>query len=139
MPLPVCGEDNRTYLNLCSLKCKGTRLQAFGQCKSSSNPADTCSQCSLLNNPICGTDGKNYKNECLCTCQGNCKKYSEGYCPDPNAYKCQKCVGVISKVCGTNGITYDNYCFLQCANAELLYHGSCAERQEDRAQPDRRN
>jgi len=125
--LPVCGVGHKTYLNLCTIKCKGVRLAAFGECKQTVNPADTCKQCSDLNNSICGTDGKNYKNECLCVCQGTCKKYSDGKCPDPNAYKCQRCVGVLSKVCGVDNKTYDNYCFLQCAGVELSYHGECAQ------------
>lgn len=132
VPLNVCGEDSKTYLNLCTLRCKGVKLQYFGQCKSTPNPGNTCSQCTDLYHPICGTDGKNYQNECLCTCQANCRKYSDGYCPDPNSYRCQQCVGVISKVCGKDGRTYDNYCFMQCEGADLMYHGPCAEAKKDK-------
>jgi len=130
VPMPVCGVDNITYLNLCTIRCKNVKLQSFGACKVVANPAETCSQCSNLYNPICGTDGKNYQNECLCICKPNCKKYSDGYCPDSNAYKCVECEGVISKVCGNDGKTYDNYCFLKCANVKQLYFGPCAKTNE---------
>ena len=127
IPLPVCGENNYTYLNLCTIACKGVKLKHFGKCRDTEDPANNCHICSDIRRPICGTDGKNYHNECQCVCQKECQKYSDGMCPDPDAFLNQHCYGEIDFVCGDDGKTYDNLCFLDNSDTVLRHHGRCPD------------
>ena len=121
--MPACGKDGVTYRNLCELKCNKADFQNFGKCEDKGENFVRCDKCPDFLEPICGTDGRNYKNSCLCTCRGNCKKYSEGQCPQEKS--CARCAGVLSPVCSKKGITYDNQCYLECAQDKFLKNGSC--------------
>ena len=74
----VCGNDGRTYINLCYLmveNCqKGVELSHYGGC---GNGTQTCPDNCVgaeRDGPICGSDGNVYKNTCqmkLKTCGQN--------------------------------------------------------------------
>lgn len=125
--MPVCGENNVTYRNLCELKCNKTKFLNFGKCKKKNKPqSGNCDICPDHYDPICGTDGLNYKNECLCRCKGTCKKYSSGKCPVEKS--CARCAGTLEPVCAESGVTYDNLCYLECARDKLYDKGYCEDK-----------
>lgn len=95
------------------MKCNNAEFDNFGKCEEKGGNFVRCESCPDLVEPICGTDGRNYKNACLCNCRGNCKKYSEGRCPEEKS--CARCAGVLNAVCSKKGITFDNMCYLECA------------------------
>jgi hypothetical protein len=86
-PLPVCGSDGITYLNLCHLdahnECRGTRIEKahdgecppHEHCVPDHNPTIChCNdghvvcrpriRCNNVFKPVCGTDGRTYQNAC---------------------------------------------------------------------------
>ena len=123
--LPVCGTNNITYRNLCEMRCNNVRFEHFGKCKEVIVKKFSCEYCSNAFSPICGTDGLNYQNECQCTCKGNCKKYSNGKCPEHPGFDCKKCSNKRNPVCGSDGKTYDNSCFCNCSGNQVAKSVPC--------------
>jgi len=123
--MPVCGSNSKTYRNLCELKCNGQRFEMFGKCPEVIVKANYCDKCSNVLMPICGTDGINYQNQCHCECKGNCKKYSEGDCPQENGFSA--CANTLEPVCGVNGVTYDNSCLCARAGVQVSNAGNCSQ------------
>ena len=75
----VCGNDGRTYINLCYLmveNCqKGVELSHYGGCTNATQKAvteDCPSNCVTAerDGPVCGSDGKTYPSGCQANCKG---------------------------------------------------------------------
>lgn len=124
----VCGTDNNSYINPCTLLCNpGVQIAYRGDCLNSppvggntTDPNQTV--CSTLYYPVCGADGKSYTNNCQATLAGTSVAYN-GLCL---ADKCQ-CNGNYNPVCGTNGKSFDNSCLAQCAGVPIAYYNSCED------------
>ncbi len=58
---PVCGEDGKTYFNLCIPFQKGLKIVSEDACLT---PPPLPKICSNLINPVCGDDGNTYTNSC---------------------------------------------------------------------------
>ena len=73
-PDMVCGNDGRTYINLCYLmveNCqKGVELSHYGGCTNATQKAVTEEDCPTncitaeRDGPVCGSDGNVYSNTC---------------------------------------------------------------------------
>ncbi|MBM4387631.1 MAG: hypothetical protein FJ088_07820, partial [Deltaproteobacteria bacterium] len=124
----ICGIDNLTYNNKCSLyQCPksdtaeqcvnelGSCVKCGGKCVD----AAKCSQC--LSSPcdmVCGLDGNTYPNVCTASCEGINVDY-----PYPC---CKECPETGTPVCGEDFHTYKNQCFLDCIGIGKLYDGACS-------------
>ena len=74
---PICGADDRTYLNPCYLDCLADgKAKYWGECKSI-NPEE-CG-CQDYEHPICAKDRKTYKNKCALECKKQ-EEHKEGRC-----------------------------------------------------------
>lgn len=129
--MPVCGTDNNSYVNPCTLLCNpGVQIAYRGDCingglvssTGNQNGSSESSACSTLYYPVCGADGKSYTNNCQAALANTTVAYN-GLCL---ADKCQ-CNGNYNPVCGSNGKTFDNSCLAQCANVPIAYYNSCED------------
>jgi len=59
--VPVCGVDEKTYGNLCTLEAEHMGLKHNGECSEKIIPK----VCTLEWNPVCGKDDKTYGNMCM--------------------------------------------------------------------------
>ncbi|KAM6322326.1 double-headed protease inhibitor, submandibular gland-like [Podargus strigoides] len=131
---PVCGTDNRTYPNECTLcreilrnraldkmhdgRC--VKLDCTGYFRSSSGLAIPCT---LEYMPICGTDGVTYRNKCnFCNAVANgldvnLRRFGE--CSQKQQIDCSDtqtnggnlvCTMDYNPLCGSDGTTYGNKC-----------------------------
>ncbi|XP_031335468.1 agrin-like isoform X3 [Photinus pyralis] len=109
---PVCGTDDKTYLNQCELRASA--------CQNRQNIRQKYSGACELSNPCkksCASDGQ---------CQ---------FSPDERECECpQKCVGehsALQPVCGSDGVDYKNTCELNIASCNLntnltvKFYGKC--------------
>ncbi len=76
---PVCGEDGKTYYNLCIPFQKGITLLHHGQCEEQEQPKI----CSKIQAPVCGEDQVTYANECQMQNAKVEKKYDGECFPTP--------------------------------------------------------
>ncbi|EDO48769.1 predicted protein, partial [Nematostella vectensis] len=135
---PICGEDEKTYRNLCLFlvaKCKAKKdgrrlkLKYRGAC-GNPTPRKSCPPrtCPKQDKPVCGSDGKTYRNGCeLATAKCALPKGQKrqltlkhrGPCGAPiTAKPCmtkQKCRRKRDPVCGSDGVTYRSKCHLRVA------------------------
>lgn len=77
---PVCGMDNKTYGNTCTLKAEHMGIKHQGECQALGKPI----ACTLDWSPVCGEDGVTYGNICMLNAaeinlkhQGECKELVE--------------------------------------------------------------
>jgi hypothetical protein len=117
---PVCGEDGKTYYNMCELDCAQVGMDHKGECQGQ----DCESLCPDIEDPVCGMDGTTYTNPCFMECAGVPGKH-EGPCEEPT--DCSQCPDTDDPVCGQDGKTYKNQCMLECMNIELDHTGRCKE------------
>jgi hypothetical protein len=117
---PVCGEDGKTYYNMCELDCAQVGMDHKGECQGQ----DCESLCPDIEDQVCGMDGITYTNPCFMECAGVPGKH-EGPCEEPT--DCSQCPDTDDPVCGQDGKTYKNQCMLECMNVELDHTGRCKQ------------
>ena len=120
---PVCGSDNKTYLNLCKLNKSQATLKHEGQCvfkQSATDPSQLVANCTNDFDPVCGIDGVTYGNDCRRQFRGIDLAYRgpcgvEGYDPAIFANKQCTCSYEWHPVCTRNSkINFENLCFIRC-------------------------
>ena len=146
--IPICGTDEKTYPNLCTLKCKacadesGVKPAYPGECKT--NQCDDVCQCEADDPidiwPMCGSDGMSYPDLCTLECKAcqeelpDLKPVHPGNCTPKecaDACKCGTDDPIDIPMCGNDGITYPNLCTLECKacqedpNLKPVQPGNC--------------
>lgn len=150
---PVCGTDNNTYSDECSLKAKScsdkTNVTAAypGTCidQDASSPQNNCPlQCPDTNFPVCGSDNKTYANECALkmeACQNTSLNLTIafiGECPNSVVEEIKEdcpifCPAIYAPVCGSDNHSYPNECSFKakvCSEKlalTILYNGECKD------------
>jgi len=138
---PVCGEDGKTYDNMCQFNMerhcwnKTVNFRHEGKCKGETKCPVRCSN---TLEPLCASDGKTYDNLCQFNMEVHCLNNTitwqhDGRCKEV-AMCPMACDYSFEQVCGSNGKTYDNKCLFKsakkCENLALLTvvnKGPCAE------------
>jgi len=142
---PVCGCDDKTYVNPCDAKRHGVIKWKEGKCGGDTNPGDKCIDKSIVDpnrncpreaKPVCGCNGKTYLNPCDAKRHGVIK-WKEGKCGgntnpgencidrsiiDPN----RNCPRDAKPVCGCNGKTYLNPCDAKRNGVTKWKEGKCS-------------
>ncbi|XP_078366613.1 ovoinhibitor-like isoform X8 [Oculina patagonica] len=147
----VCGSDNVTYDNKCSLEkaaCENNKeitIVKQGRCEvlkpTTHKPKPSCIQgCPKEIEQVCGSDNVTYDNKCLLektACEKNKETtiVSNGKCQDtinePKPSCVQGCSKDLKHVCGSDNVTYDNKCLLEKAACEknkeitIVKNGKC--------------
>jgi putative hemolysin len=110
---PICGKDNKDYINVCEAKKVGVDVAYKGVCGS------------------CVAEGKKLTTGAEC-----CPGYM--VCPNDTKNICQKscgesdsdntiCTADWNPVCGDNGKTYSNDCFIKKAGVSIKSRGECVK------------
>ncbi|XP_078366608.1 agrin-like isoform X4 [Oculina patagonica] len=152
----VCGSDNVTYDNKCSLEkaaCENNKeitIVKQGRCEepqpTTHKPKSSCAQgCPKKIDQVCGSDNVTYDNKCFLE-KVACEKNKEitivkkGRCvvlkptthkPKPSCI--QGCPKEIEQVCGSDNVTYDNKCLLEKTACEknkettIVSNGKCQD------------
>ncbi|KAM9185090.1 ovomucoid-like [Mergus octosetaceus] len=147
---PVCGTDNVTYPNECSLcreifrnrvidkKHDGRciKVDCTGYMRTTGGRESLCTR---HYNPLCATNGVTYSNKCsFCTAVANGEDIDllmPGKCPkiDCSGFKSTNvyCTAEYMPLCGSDGRTYGNKCHFCIAvlksrgSLTLKHHGKC--------------
>lgn len=132
---PVCGSDNRTYINLCDLNKGNAVLKHTGQCAfrfSTTNPNQLVANCTADFDPVCGVDGVTYGNHCRLRFRAIDLAY-RGPCGvedyDPVIFKDKSCTCSYEwhPVCTRNSfINFENLCFIRCIHQLEGSYDSCS-------------
>ena len=141
---PICGNDDNTYSNQCSLNLKncqeGTEVAILhkGKCQKTQLPKKCPDFCTRHYEPICSDDGTTYGTKCVLD-RTNCDNPSTPHIAIAHTGECPKCptscqMDVWRPVCGSDGKTYSTKCVLDktiCDNPSMnlfkLYSGECME------------
>jgi coxsackievirus/adenovirus receptor len=121
---PVCGVDNKTYVNKC--RANVAKIAYNGVCNNN-NSNNNCTNIGR----VCGVDNKTYNN----SCDAKVEILHNGYCSSTqppltlqrNKNSNVMCTTVMNKprVCGIDNKTYGDSCAAQTANIEVAYDRVC--------------
>lgn len=148
---PVCGDDDKTYPNICVMMLLGRKKKSDGWCpepviettittisyKTPNNGYLTASQntdpnspcpCGTAYNPVCGNNGVSYGSRCRLECsnvafshEGPCNYFNWAESPHFNC----PCEYKFAPVCGQDGSTYENECTIKCGHQMIKHSGAC--------------
>jgi hypothetical protein len=122
---PVCGKDNKTYVNKCRAKLAGIEIAYEGTCNKSTN--NHCTNSGY----VCGVDNKTYNN-----CDANIEILHNGNCrltKSPITMNNKKSHDIICTTsikppaCGINNKTYRDSCDALANGIEVAYDNICNE------------
>jgi coxsackievirus/adenovirus receptor len=122
---PVCGVDNKTYVNKCRAKVAGVEIAYDGVCKNTDN-----SKCVNIGY-VCGVDNKTYENSCDAKVEilhnGRCKSTKPPLKLQRNFNPNIMCTTVMNKpqVCGIDNKTYKDGCNAATYDIEVVYEKEC--------------
>jgi hypothetical protein len=103
---PVCGDDGKTYVNVCEARCAGAEVASHGRCERAN--------CGGAHGVACG-EGE------LCETRPGCDAMAAGICIEIP----ETCTDEWAPVCGCDGTTYSNDCDRRAAGVAIDFRGSC--------------
>lgn len=126
----VCGDDYRTYDNICALQAAGVGFMSYGDCMQAMNADGTVvANCPTTISLVCGRDGITYGNECRMRYNNVSLAYNGTCSANPTAYTPSNlpcnCSMTVTPVCTLSGVTFENNCVLQCNLMVAATQASC--------------
>jgi len=133
---PVCGDDNKTYNNICEAKKAGIGIAYKSKCGECIPEGKTINPSVVKNKTCCAgltacpvNSSTINPNEKVSICKKTCEVFSN----KANDVKPEDkivCTMNWDPLCGENGKTYSNECFLNKAGVKMAHKGECTKQEK---------
>lgn len=126
----VCGDDFKTYGNICALQAAGVGFKAYGDCMMAINAdGSVVANCPKQISLVCGRDGITYGNSCRMAFNNVTLAYNGSCTDNPQPYTASNytcnCDITVQPVCTLNGVTFESNCVLECNFMVAATQTSC--------------